>query len=138
MGTREYEALARHHRVPIVITGSEPVDLLEGICRAVRRLEAGLVGVENQYSRVVRAAGNVAAQRLMWSAFEVCDQRWRGIGTIPKSGLRLRWARSARPRWRRGSAISRGKRRRGGCPKKGAEIRLARNPSYFKKGLRTG
>ncbi|HVQ76196.1 MAG TPA: hydrogenase formation protein HypD [Candidatus Binatia bacterium] len=91
MGTREYEALARHYRVPIVITGFEPVDLLDGICRAVRRLEAGLAGVENQYSRVVRPGGNVAAQRLMWSAFEVCDQRWRGIGTIPKSGLRLRY-----------------------------------------------
>ena len=91
MGTREYEALARHYRVPIVITGFEPVDLLDGICRAVRRLETGRAGVENQYSRVVRPEGNAAAQRLMWSAFEVCDQRWRGIGTIPKSGLRLRY-----------------------------------------------
>jgi hydrogenase expression/formation protein HypD len=90
MGTREYEAIARHYGIPIVITGFEPVDLLDGILRTVRRLEAGAAGVENQYSRVVSPAGNVAAQRLMWSAFEVCDRKWRGIGTIPKSGLRLR------------------------------------------------
>ncbi len=91
MGTREYEAIARHYAVPVVITGFEPVDLLDGILRAVRRLETGRAGVENQYSRVVSATGNAAAQRLIWSAFEVCDRRWRGIGTIPKSGLRLRW-----------------------------------------------
>jgi hydrogenase expression/formation protein HypD len=91
MGTREYEAIARHYRIPIVITGFEPVDLLDGVLRTVRRLEAGTPGVENQYSRVVRPAGNPAAQRLIWSAFEVCDRKWRGIGTIPKSGLRLRW-----------------------------------------------
>jgi hydrogenase expression/formation protein HypD len=91
MGTREYEALARHYAVPIVITGFEPVDLLDGILRTVRRLEASAPGVENQYSRVVSATGNGAAQQLIWSAFEVCDRKWRGIGTIPKSGLRLRW-----------------------------------------------
>jgi hydrogenase expression/formation protein HypD len=91
MGYGEYEALARHYRVPIVITGFEPVDLLEGVLRVVRRLEAGEGGVENQYSRVVGRAGNVAAQALMWSVFEVCDRKWRGVGTIPKSGLRLRY-----------------------------------------------
>jgi hydrogenase expression/formation protein HypD len=91
MGTREYEALARHYAVPVVITGFEPVDLLDGILRTVRRLEASAPGVENQYSRVVSATGNGAAQQLIWSAFEVCDRKWRGIGTIPKSGLRLRW-----------------------------------------------
>jgi hydrogenase expression/formation protein HypD len=90
MGVREYEALARHYRVPVVVTGFEPVDLLDGVLRAVRQLEAGEARVENQYSRVVARAGNPAAQRLMWSAFEVCDRKWRGIGTIPKSGLRLR------------------------------------------------
>jgi hydrogenase expression/formation protein HypD len=89
MGYREYEAIARHYRIPIVITGFEPVDLLDGILRTVRRLETGAAGVENQYSRVVSRAGNVAAQRLIWSAFEVCDRKWRGVGTIPKSGLRL-------------------------------------------------
>jgi hydrogenase expression/formation protein HypD len=90
MGTREYEPLARHYRVPIVVTGFEPVDLLDGVLRTVRMLEAGEARVENQYSRVVARDGNVAAQRLMWSVFEVCDRKWRGVGTIPKSGLRLR------------------------------------------------
>jgi hydrogenase expression/formation protein HypD len=89
MGSREYEALATHYRVPIVITGFEPVDLLDGVLRTIRRLEHGEAGVENQYSRVVSRDGNVAARRLIWSAFEVCDRKWRGIGTIPKSGLRL-------------------------------------------------
>jgi len=91
MGYREYEAIAANYRVPIVITGFEPVDLLDGVLRTVRLLEGGRPGVENQYSRVVSRAGNVAAQKLMWSAFEVCDRQWRGVGTIPKSGLRLRW-----------------------------------------------
>src|SRR5690242_5859231 len=90
MGTREYEPIARHYRVPIVVTGFEPVDLLDGVLRTVRLLEAGEARVENQYSRVVGRDGNVAAQRLMWSVFEVCDRKWRGVGTIPKSGLKLR------------------------------------------------
>src|SRR5262249_14740763 len=89
MGHREYEPPPGHYRVPIVITGFEPVDLLDGVLRTVRRLERGDAGVENQYSRVVRRDGNAAARDLMWSAFEVCDRKWRGIGTIPKSGLRL-------------------------------------------------
>jgi hydrogenase expression/formation protein HypD len=91
MGYREYEAIAAHYRVPIVITGFEPVDLLDGVLHTVRQLEAGHSRVENQYSRVVTRVGNAAAQKLMWSAFEVCDRQWRGVGTIPKSGLRLRW-----------------------------------------------
>jgi hydrogenase expression/formation protein HypD len=73
-----------------VITGFEPLDLLDGVLRTVRRLEAGEAGVENQYARVVRRDGNPAARQLMWTAFEVCDRKWRGIGAIPKSGLRLR------------------------------------------------
>ena len=91
MGYREYEPIAAHYRVPIVITGFEPLDLLDGVLRAVRLLETGEARVENQYSRVVSRAGNRAAQRLIWSVFEVCDHKWRGIGAIPKSGLRLRW-----------------------------------------------
>jgi hydrogenase expression/formation protein HypD len=91
MGYREYEAIARAYRIPIVITGFEPVDILDGVLRTIRRLEAGEAGVENQYSRVVSREGNVAAQQLVWSAFEVCDRKWRGVGTIPKSGLRLRY-----------------------------------------------
>lgn len=91
MGYREYEPIARHYGVPIVITGFEPLDLLDGVLRTVRLLEAGHARVENQYSRVVNREGNPAARRLVWSAFEVCDRKWRGIGAIPKSGLRLRW-----------------------------------------------
>lgn len=91
MGYREYEPIAAHYRVPIVITGFEPLDLLDGVLRTVRLLEAGEARVENQYSRVVSRAGNLPAQRLVWSAFEVCDRKWRGVGTIPKSGLRLRY-----------------------------------------------
>jgi hydrogenase expression/formation protein HypD len=90
MGTREYEAIARAYHVPIVVTGFEPVDLLEGVLCAVRQLEGNDARVEIQYSRVVRPEGNVGAQRLVSSVFEVCDRAWRGIGTIPKSGLRLR------------------------------------------------
>jgi hydrogenase expression/formation protein HypD len=91
MGYREYEPIAQHYRVPIVITGFEPLDLLDGVLRTVRQLEAGEATVENQYSRVVSRDGNKAARELIWSAFEVCDRKWRGIGVIPKSGLRLRW-----------------------------------------------
>ena len=90
MGTREYEAIAAHFRVPIVITGFEPVDILDGVLRTVRQLESGHARVENQYSRVVAPVGNRHARQLLWSVFEVCDRKWRGIGTIPKSGLRLR------------------------------------------------
>ena len=91
MGYREYEAIAAHYKVPIVVTGFEPVDLLDGVLRAVRQLEAGTAVVENQYSRVVPRGGNEAARRLIWSVFEVCDRKWRGVGTLPKSGLRLRY-----------------------------------------------
>jgi hydrogenase expression/formation protein HypD len=90
MGYREYEPIAERFGVPIVITGFEPIDLLDGVLRAVRRLEAGAAGVENQYSRVVTRDGNAAARALVDSAFEVCDRTWRGIGVIPDSGLRLR------------------------------------------------
>ena len=85
MGYREYEAIARHYKVPVVITGFEPVDLLDGVLKTVRQLERGEARVENQYSRVVGRAGNAAAQSLIWSAFEVCDRKWRGVGIIPKS-----------------------------------------------------
>jgi hydrogenase expression/formation protein HypD len=90
MGTREYEALADRFRVPIVITGFEPLDLLEGILRCVRLLEAGRAEVENQYARAVRPEGNAAARLIVEEVFEVCDRNWRGVGTIPASGYRLR------------------------------------------------
>jgi hydrogenase expression/formation protein HypD len=89
MGTREYESLSDRYGVPIVITGFEPVDLLEGILVAVRRLEAGQAGVENPYSRSVPREGNPAARQIMSEVFEVADRKWRGIGTIPKSGYRI-------------------------------------------------
>ncbi len=92
MGTREYEPIAARHRVPIVVTGFEPVDLLQGVYLAVRALEEGRAGVENQYARAVTREGNRPAQALMKEVFEVCDRAWRGIGVIPGSGLALRAA----------------------------------------------
>jgi hydrogenase expression/formation protein HypD len=91
VGTRDYESLAARFRVPMVITGFEPVDLLEGVYMTVRQLESGQAKVENQYARTVRREGNPAARKLIDDIFEVTDRKWRGIGTIPKSGLRLRW-----------------------------------------------
>jgi hydrogenase expression/formation protein HypD len=90
MGTSEYEPLARGFGAPIVVTGFEPVDVLAGVLRAVQQLEAGRAEVENAYARVVRAEGNPAARRLLDDVFEICDRPWRGIGTIPKSGYKLR------------------------------------------------
>ena len=89
MGYQEYEPLAERFRIPIVITGFEPLDLLEGIYRCVRMLEEGWHGVENQYTRAVQREGNPAALRLIRDVFEVTDRKWRGIGTIPQSGYRL-------------------------------------------------
>jgi hydrogenase expression/formation protein HypD len=90
MGFWEYEPLAARHRVPIVVTGFEPLDLLQGVYLAVRALEEGRVGVENQYARAVTREGNRRAQALMKEVFEVCDRAWRGIGVIPESGFALR------------------------------------------------
>ena len=89
MGTREYEPIAARHRVPVVVTGFEPLDLLQGVWLAVRALEEGRFGVENQYARAVTREGNRPAQALMREVFEVCDRAWRGIGVIPASGLAL-------------------------------------------------
>ena len=90
MGTREYAPIADRHRVPIVVTGFEPLDLLQGIWMTLCALEEGRCGVENQYTRVVRPEGNRHARAVVEQVFEVCDRRWRGIGNIPNSGLRLR------------------------------------------------
>jgi hydrogenase expression/formation protein HypD len=89
MGYTEYEPIARHFRVPIVITGFEPIDMLEGVLRTVRQLEAGRADVENQYSRAVRREGNPQSIKLIEDVFEVCDRKWRGVGIIPKSGYKL-------------------------------------------------
>ena len=91
MGYREYEPLAERFRVPIVITGFEPVDILQGALMALRQLEAGTHTVENQYPRVVSRDGNRVAQDLVNNVFEVCDRKWRGVGSIPKSGYKLRY-----------------------------------------------
>jgi hydrogenase expression/formation protein HypD len=91
MGYREYEPISSHYKVPIVITGFEPADLMDGILRTVRQLETGKHEVENQYSRVITQAGNVAAQNLINKVFDVCDRKWRGIGSIPKSGYKLQY-----------------------------------------------
>jgi hydrogenase expression/formation protein HypD len=89
MGTAEYPPLAQRYRVPIVVTGFEPLDILEGIRRAVVQLEAGRYEVENAYRRAVPAEGNPAAKAMLEEVFEVTDRAWRGIGVIPRSGWRL-------------------------------------------------
>jgi hydrogenase expression/formation protein HypD len=90
MGTTEYEPIAEEFRIPIVITGFEPLDLLQGIWMTVDMLEEGRVGVENQYARSVHREGNERARAVIDEVFERCDRAWRGIGTIPGSGWRLR------------------------------------------------
>jgi len=90
MGYSEYEDLVRDFHLPMVVGGFEPVDLLEAILMLVKQLEEGRVAVENQYARSVTAQGNLPAQQIMKEVFEVADQKWRGIGVIPRSGLRLR------------------------------------------------
>ena len=91
MGYREYEPIAERFRVPIVITGFEPLDILEGTLMIVRQLEAGTHEVQNQYRRVVHRDGNRVAQDLINKVFEVGDRKWRGVGSIPKSGYKLRY-----------------------------------------------
>jgi hydrogenase expression/formation protein HypD len=89
MGYWEYEPLAEKYRIPIVVTGFEPLDLLQGVLMTVEALEEGRWGVENQYARSVSRDGNTRAQELMREVFEPCDRAWRGIGEIPASGLAL-------------------------------------------------
>jgi hydrogenase expression/formation protein HypD len=89
MGTSEYPGLAERFEVPIVVTGFEPLDILEGIRRTVRQLERGEHYVENAYARVVPPEGNPAARALLEDVFQVTDRSWRGIGMIPASGWRL-------------------------------------------------
>jgi len=90
MGYTEYEPLAARYQVPIVVTGFEPLDILQGIIMCVRQLEEGRAEVENPYARVVRREGNEHAQRIVSEVFEVVPRKWRGIGSIAKSGLGLR------------------------------------------------
>jgi hydrogenase expression/formation protein HypD len=89
MGTEEYPPLVERFRVPMVVTGFEPLDILEGIRRTVHQLEDGKAFVENAYARAVPPEGNLAARALLADVFEVTDRSWRGIGMIPDSGWRL-------------------------------------------------
>jgi hydrogenase expression/formation protein HypD len=89
MGYWEYPPVAAKYKVPLVVTGFEPLDLLDGIRRAVIQLEAGTHEVENAYERIVTFDGNQPAQKMLAEVFEVTDRAWRGIGVIPRSGWRL-------------------------------------------------
>ena len=91
MGYREYEPIAERFHVPIVITGFEPLDILQGVLMTVQQLEQGKWDVENQYPRVVKRDGNLMAQDLVNQVFEIGDRKWRGVGSIPKSGYKLRY-----------------------------------------------
>jgi hydrogenase expression/formation protein HypD len=90
VGTRACEELAAKFKVPVVVTGFEPADLLQGILLCVEQLENGQARVDNQYSRAVRASGNTAAQHAVESVFEVVPRHWRGLGVLPASGLAIR------------------------------------------------
>jgi hydrogenase expression/formation protein HypD len=90
MGYEEYLPLAAKYRVPIVVTGFEPLDILHGVLMCVQQLESGRAEVENQYSRSVRAEGNRPAQYIVSEIFQVVPRKWRGVGEIPQSGLGFR------------------------------------------------
>jgi hydrogenase expression/formation protein HypD len=90
MGFEEYIPLAKKYRVPIVVTGFEPLDILQGVLLTVAQLESGRAEVENQYARAVRRTGNAPAQVLVRKVFQVVHRKWRGVGAIPRSGLGLR------------------------------------------------
>jgi hydrogenase expression/formation protein HypD len=89
MGYKEYYPLAKKYKIPIVITGFEPLDLVQGIYMAVKQLEDGIHEVENQYARVVKEEGNIAAISVINQVFEIGAREWRGIGEIPDSGYVL-------------------------------------------------
>ena len=89
-GFEEYFPIAARYRVPIVVTGFEPIDILQGLLMCVQQLEEGRAAVENQYTRAVRREGNAPARRLLNEIFRVVPRKWRGIGEIPRSGLALK------------------------------------------------
>jgi hydrogenase expression/formation protein HypD len=91
MGFTEYEPIVARYRVPIVVTGFEPLDLLEGVYQTVCQLEAGQPAMANQYGRAVSREGNARSRQLIDDVFEICDRKWRGVGLIPKSGFKLRY-----------------------------------------------
>jgi hydrogenase expression/formation protein HypD len=89
-GWTEYETIVDRRKVPVVITGFEPVDILQGVLMCVRQLEQGRAELENAYTRAVQREGNPAAQEMIGRVFAVCDRAWRGLGVIPQSGYGLR------------------------------------------------
>jgi len=90
MGYEEYFPIAEKYKVPIVVTGFEPLDILDGILMTVSQLEEGRHDVENQYARATRREGNRPAQERILEVFEVVNRQWRGLGEIPASGFQLR------------------------------------------------
>jgi len=90
MGWDEYIPIAQKYKVPIVVTGFEPADVVQGILKTVQQLESGRFEVENEYGRAVLREGNLAARQIINKVFEVTDRKWRGIGPIPQSGLKIR------------------------------------------------
>ncbi len=90
MGFEEYEPIAKTYQVPVVVTGFEPLDILQGLLMVIQQLEEGRFEVENQYARAVRREGNRPAQEIIKQVFEVTERKWRGVGSIPQSGLKLR------------------------------------------------
>jgi hydrogenase expression/formation protein HypD len=90
VGYEEYYSLADRYKVPIVVTGFEPLDILQGTYMVLKQLEEGRYEVENQYARVVQSKGNLPSQDIIKKVFQVTDRNWRGVGGIPKSGLELR------------------------------------------------
>ncbi len=90
MGVESYKPIASKYQVPIVVTGFEPVDILQGIYMCVRQIKEGRTDVENQYERAVRDQGNLYAQKLIEEVFEIVPREWRGLGTVPGSGWGLR------------------------------------------------
>lgn len=89
MGYKEYEPIATKYKVPIVVTGFEPLDILQGVLMCIQQLESGRAEVENQYRRAVRKQGNTFAQNLMREVFQIVHRKWRGVGEIRQSGLGL-------------------------------------------------
>jgi len=89
MGFDEYDAIARKYHIPIVVTGFEPLDILQGVLMCIRQLEEGRAEIENQYTRIVRREGNLEAQKVIHEVFHIISRKWRGIGEIPQSGLAL-------------------------------------------------
>ncbi|HJS57819.1 MAG TPA: hydrogenase formation protein HypD [Vicinamibacteria bacterium] len=124
MGFEGYEPIARRYRVPIVVTGFEPVDILQGVYLCVKQLEEGRAEVENQYARTVRRHGNEPAQRLMREVFRVVPRQWRGLGEIAESGLGLSEAYADFDALRRFDAV--------------AEIRAAEAPDCISGAILTG